>query len=192
MSKPEEAQNTSDTTQNDSIDAHSNTAMRGNSLAHPKTQRHLSARKQVTDDEYNPEDNRNLNLRQLLLKRSAWFEEQIIEAADRYGYGFVTPAMNRLFAHMPRKPISISALARRLAVSRQAVHQTVGEACRRGILELVPDESDARLRKVQFTEDGQAMVKSATQAVRRIEAQLERRLGAEDFAALRRILENPW
>ena len=144
------------------------------------------------DEERNTEDVAELNLRQLLLKRSGWFEEQIVEAAERYGYGFVTPAMNRLFAHMPAKPVSISALARRLAVSRQAVHQTVAEACRRGILELVAHESDARLRKVRFTKKGRAMKQSAALAVREIEAELERRIGAEDFAALRRILERPW
>jgi len=144
-------------------------------------------------DEGSPEDDiRALNLRQLLLKRSEWFEERVIESADRYGYGFVTPAMNRLFAHMPRKPISISALARRLAVSRQAVHQTVIEACRRGILERVAHESDARLRKVRFTKKGRSMTRSAALAVREIEEELERRLGAEDFATLRRILERPW
>ncbi|MFO1101124.1 MAG: MarR family transcriptional regulator [Xanthobacteraceae bacterium] len=143
-------------------------------------------------DEQVEEDVRALNLRQLLLKRSHWFEERVFEAADRYGYGFVTPAMNRLFAHMPRKPVSISTLARRLAVSRQAVHQLVTEACRRGILELVTDDSDARLRKVQFTAKGRAMKQSATLAVREIETELKRRLGAEDLATLRRILESSW
>jgi DNA-binding MarR family transcriptional regulator len=138
------------------------------------------------------EDIRALNLRQLLLKRSAWFEERIMEAAGRYGYGFVTPAMNRLFAHMPRQPVSISTLALRLAVSRQAVHQVVTEACRRGILELVLDDSDARLRKVRFTEKGRTMKRAATLAVREIEVELERRIGAQDFATLRRILESCW
>ena len=144
------------------------------------------------DDDSNEPDIPALNLRQLLLKRSTWFEDRMVEAADRYGYGFVTPAMNRLFAHMPRNPISISALARRLAVSRQAVHQTVAEACRRGILELVEHDSDGRLRNVRFTERGLAMKRSAAQAAREVEAELERRLGAEDLAALRRILEHPW
>ena len=73
----------------------------------------------LIDEGSGEDDTSALNLRQLLLKRSVWFEEQIFEAAERYGYGFVTPAMNRLFAHMPRQPISISALARRLAVSRR-------------------------------------------------------------------------
>jgi DNA-binding MarR family transcriptional regulator len=131
-------------------------------------------------------------LRQLLLKRSNWLEERILRSAPRFGYGFVTPAMHRLFTHMPRKPVSMSELARRLAVSRQAVHQTVAEACRRGILELVEDPSDARVRKVRFTDKGLTMVRTASQSVKSIEAELERRLGPRDFAALRRILARDW
>ena len=139
----------------------------------------LSERADPMDDSPKEQDITELTLRQLLLKRSTWFEDRMVEAADRYGYGFVTPAMNRLFAHMPRKPISMSALARRLAVSRQAVHQTVAEAC-------------ARLRNVRFTERGLEMKRSAARAAREVEAELERRLGAADVAALRRILEHPW
>ncbi len=135
---------------------------------------------------------RRQDLRQLLLKRSNWFEERMVEAAPQYGYTFVTPAMNRLFAHMPRKPVSISELARRLAVSRQAAHQTAAEACRRGILELVEDPGDARVRMVKFTAAGLAMVRNATRASSRIESDLRRSLGEHDFEALQRILEKDW
>jgi len=140
----------------------------------------------------NSDDPITRNLRRLLLQRSDWFEDRVLQAAPRFGYHFVTPAMHRLFAHMSSKPVSISELARRLAVSRQAVHQTVGEACRRGIVELIHDPLDARVRNVRFTAKGMSMVRSAAQAVRRIEAQLERRLGARDVAALRRILAKEW
>jgi len=132
------------------------------------------------------------SLRQLLLQRSDWFEDRVPQAAPRFGYHFVTPAMHRLFAHMSSKPVGISELARRLAVTRQAVHQTVGEACRRGIVELVDDPLDARVRNVRFTAKGMRMVRSAQQVVRRIEAELERGLGARDVAALRRILAKEW
>lgn len=135
---------------------------------------------------------RRQDLRQLLLKRSNWFEERMVDAAPQYGYTFVTPAMNRLFAHMPRKPMSISELARRLAVSRQAAHQTAAEACRRGILELVEDPHDARVRMVKFTAAGLAMVRNAARAASRIESDLRRSLGEQDFEALQRILEKDW
>ena len=132
------------------------------------------------------------SLRQLLLRRSEWFEERVLEAAPRSGYHFVTPAMHRLFAHMPAHPVSISELARRLAVTRQAVHQTVAEACRRGIVELVDDPLDARVRNVRFTDQGHRMARKAAHVVRSLEDELERRLGARDLAALRRILAKDW
>jgi DNA-binding MarR family transcriptional regulator len=132
------------------------------------------------------------SLRLLLLQRSEWFEDRVLQAAPRYGYRFVTPAMHRLFAHMPSKPVSISELARRLAVSRQAVHQTVAAARRRGIVELVDDPLDARARKVRFTAKGLKMVKRASLVVRSLETRLERQLGPRDVAALRRILAKAW
>jgi DNA-binding MarR family transcriptional regulator len=139
-----------------------------------------------------PDDLASRSLRLLLLQRSDWFEDRVLRAAPRYGYHFVTPAMHRLFAHMPSKPVSISELARRLAVSRQAVHQTVGAACRRGIVELIDDPRDGRARKVRFTAKGMKMVRSASQVVRSIETGLERRLGPKDLATLRRILSKAW
>jgi DNA-binding MarR family transcriptional regulator len=139
-----------------------------------------------------PDDSPSRSLRQLLLQRSDWFEDRVLKAAPRFGYRFVTPAMHRLFAHMPSKPVSISELARRLTVSRQAVHQTVAAACRRGIVELIEDPSDARARKVRFTAKGMKMVRSASQVVRSIETDLAGRLGPRDLAALRRILAKAW
>jgi DNA-binding MarR family transcriptional regulator len=132
------------------------------------------------------------SLRQLLLQRSDWFENRVLQAAPRFGYDFVTPAMHRLFVHMSTKPVSTSELARRLAVSRQAVHQTVAEACRRGITELVDDPRDARVRNVRYTDKGIQMVRSAWRVANAIEAKLERRLGTRDMATLRRILSRDW
>jgi DNA-binding MarR family transcriptional regulator len=132
------------------------------------------------------------SLRQLLLQRSDWFENRVLQEAPRFGYDFVTPAMHRLFVHMSSKPVSTSELARRLAVSRQAVHQTVAEACRRGITELVDDPRDARVRNVRYTDKGIQMVRSAWRVASRIEARLERRLGVRDMATLRRILSKDW
>ena len=132
------------------------------------------------------------NLRQLLLQRSEWFEARLLEAAPRYGYHFVTPAMHRLFAHMSQRPLGISELARRLAVTRQAVHQTVDAARRRGIVELVEDPLDARARMVRFTAKGTKMARSAAQVVRDLESELAARLGERDVATLRRILARAW
>ena len=78
------------------------------------------------------------------------------------------------------------------AVSRQAVHQTVAVACRRGIVELTDDPLDGRARKVSFTAKGMQMVASASRVARSIETGLERQLGPRDLASLRRILAKSW
>lgn len=112
--------------------------------------------------------------------------------ARRNGYGFVTPAMNRLFAHMGRRPVGLSELARRLAVSRQAVHKLACEAAEHGLVEFVESETDGRVKLLRFTREGWAMSANATQELRRIEQELVDALGEDDVNELRRILTRAW
>jgi DNA-binding MarR family transcriptional regulator len=135
---------------------------------------------------------RKHNLRHLLMTRSDWFEERVLQEAEKHGYGFVTPSMNRLFAHMRHRPMSISELARQLGISRQAVHQTLGEAMRHGLVELLDSESDKRIKLVRFSDKGLQMSAIAAKSIARIEKQLEARIGKEDMEALRRILDCGW
>jgi DNA-binding MarR family transcriptional regulator len=131
-------------------------------------------------------------LRYLLAQRAAWMEAQLHAGADREGYGYVTPAMSRMFGQMGREPISLSALARRLIVSRQAVHQLANEAVRHGLVELVDSPTNRRVRLVRFTPKGEAMFASGTRTLARIERELAERIGAEDVETLRRILALDW
>lgn len=135
---------------------------------------------------------RDSYLRHLLLARSEWFEQRVLEEAAQNGYGFVTPAMHRMFAHLGRQPVSLSELARRLAVSRQALHQTATEALELGLVELVDCDSDRRLRLVRFSDKGLRMSATAAQVLERLEDQLAQRIGPKDLATLRRILQKDW
>jgi DNA-binding MarR family transcriptional regulator len=135
---------------------------------------------------------RKHNLRHLLMSRSEWFEERILQEAEKHGYGFVTPSMNRLFAHMRHRPMSISDLARQLGISRQAVHQTLGEAMRHGLVELLDSESDQRIKLVRFSDKGMQMSAIAAKSITKIEKQLESRIGKGNMDSLRRILDSAW
>ena len=79
------------------------------------------------------------NLKQLLLERADWFAREIMKGVKRSEHAYITPAQSRLLAHMGGKPMNMAELARRLAISRQAVHKTVSELARRGILEVIDD-----------------------------------------------------
>lgn len=139
-----------------------------------------------------PTSKPKLYLRHLLLSRSDWMERRLFDGAARNGYGDLSPAMARLCAHLAGRPLSLSELARRLTVSRQAVQKLAIETAALGYVEFVHSESDARVKLLRFTEKGWAMADSARGELEAIEAELERRLGADNLARLVELLAMPW
>lgn len=131
-------------------------------------------------------------LRNLLLQRSSWFEERVMEKARIHGYEKVTPAMSRMFGHMSSRPIGISDLARRLGVTRQAAHKTATEATQLGLTEFVPDLNNARIVRLQFTQAGWAMSAQAAKNFEEIELSIKERLGTRNLNELKRLLAMAW
>jgi DNA-binding MarR family transcriptional regulator len=132
------------------------------------------------------------SLRFLLAQRYAWMENRLHAGAEQRGYGYITPAMSRMFGQMGKEPVSLSELARRLIVSRQAVHQLANEALRHGLVELVDSPTNRRVRLLKFTPLGEQMFASGTADLLEIERQLAARLGESDMAELLRILSKDW
>ncbi|UCE31260.1 MAG: MarR family transcriptional regulator [Burkholderiales bacterium] len=133
-----------------------------------------------------------MNLKQLLLARSDWFAREIMRGVRRSDYAFITPAQSRLLAHMGGKPMSMAEIARRLAISRQAVHKTVAELVRRGILQVVVDPERGNQKLVVYTQRGRAVNRIGAEIIESIEAGIAERLGAEGLAELKRLLSSDW
>lgn len=112
--------------------------------------------------------------------------------AEMRGYSDITPAMSRLFAYLAGKPIAISDLARKLSVSRQAVHKLALEASRLGYVEFMPSSDDARLKLLKFTAKGRSMSLTAENDLIEIEKALAKQIGAQRMQALQEILSMPW
>jgi len=133
-----------------------------------------------------------LYLRHLLLSRSDWMEQRLFDGAARNGYGDLSPAMARLCAHLAGRPLSLSELARRLTVSRQAVHKLAAETAKLGYIEFVDSEQDARVKLLRFTLKGWDMAESARNELEAIEARLADQIGADKLALLKELLAMPW
>lgn len=131
-------------------------------------------------------------LRQLLALQYDWIETTLHEYAKQNGYSHLTPALTRLFGHIRKKPVSISDLARKMMISRQAVHKLLIEAKEMGYVELIDDDHDKRIKLVQFTEAGLEMAQTAIGDLISIEKNLIAVLGEEDFQHLKRILSKDW
>lgn len=135
---------------------------------------------------------KKLYLRNLLLKRFDWMEDCVLQQAEKSGYGQVTPAMNRLFGHMKGQPVGLSELARRLGISRQAVHKLASDAAKHGLVEFVASPNDARVVLLRFTKSGWAMSESAARDFDAIEARLAARIGEKQLSELKRLLALAW
>lgn len=133
-----------------------------------------------------------LYLRHLLLSRSDWMERRLFDGAARNGYGDLSPAMARMCAHLAGRPLSLSELARRLTVSRQAVHKLAAETASLGYIEFVDSEDDARVKLLRFTPKGREMAESARSELEAIEAQLATQIGADQLEQLKALLAMPW
>ncbi|MFD1710313.1 winged helix-turn-helix transcriptional regulator [Ottowia sp. GY511] len=131
-------------------------------------------------------------LRNLLFQRSAWFETRVVERARINGYEHITPAMARMFGHMSHRPIGLSELARRLGISRQAVHKCASDAARHGLVEFLPDPANGRVVRVQYTATGRDMEALALSDFGGIERELAERIGSEAVDELKRLLALDW
>jgi|SRR6267142_567043 DNA-binding MarR family transcriptional regulator len=131
-------------------------------------------------------------LRNLLMSRQELLYDRAFAKAAEYGYGEVSPAMARLFIQIARRPLSISELARRLAISRQSLHETVQTACKMGLVELADDPDNRRIRIVRFTESGKRMSRTVLSVDRRMERELAGRIGTRNVETLKRILAMEW
>jgi DNA-binding MarR family transcriptional regulator len=132
------------------------------------------------------------NLKQLLLARNDWFAQEIMKGVKSSDYAFITPAQSRLLAHMGGRPMSMAEIARRLAISRQAVHKTVNELARRGVLEIRDDPERGNSKLVSYTQRGKELNRGGARIIEEIEQRLVRRLGAQQVAKLKAMLAADW
>jgi DNA-binding MarR family transcriptional regulator len=129
------------------------------------------------------------NLKQLLIASSDWFAQEVMKGVQQSPYDYLTPAQSRLLANMGGKPMSMAELGRRLAISRQAVHKMVAELSRRGILELQDDPGRRHGKLVVYTEKGRQLNRTGAQLIDNIEQRLEQRIGNQQLATLKQLLE---
>lgn len=75
--------------------------------------------------------------------------------------------------------------ARDAGVTKQAMGQMVKELERRGWVEVGPDPSDGRARRVCYTDEGLRLIRAAQQNVGELEREFQAVLGEESYGALR-------
>jgi DNA-binding MarR family transcriptional regulator len=136
--------------------------------------------------------NSDMNLNQLLLARNDWLSQAILSGVKQSDAADLSAAQTRLLAVMAGKPTSISELARRMGVTRQAVHKTVIELERRGVLRVHDDPQRGNAKLVIYTEKGRELNRQGARIINSIESRLTAQLGSTKVQHLKKLLAADW
>ena len=112
----------------------------------------------------------------------------IVRLAER-GHAAVRPAHAAVFQYLDDTGTTVSTLAARAQMTKQAMAELVAHLERHGYVVRVPDPADRRAKLVQPTATGREVVAIAQELVPEIEEQIDATLGADRARELRRDLE---
>jgi DNA-binding MarR family transcriptional regulator len=105
------------------------------------------------------------------------------------GHGEVRPAHSAVFQYLDETGTTVSALAERAQMTKQAMAELVRHLETHGYLVRVPDPADRRAKLVLPTDRGREVVAIAQELVPELEERIAGVLGADRVAALRADLE---
>lgn len=126
---------------------------------------------------------------QLLFKAARLLDEQALaRAARESGRPPLRRSHTSLLPHVELSGTRITDLAQRLGVSKQAASQLVDDLEALGVMARVPDEADARARRVIFTEQGRRDLLQGLALLQRMERELAQAVGEQTMAQLRQAL----
>ena len=113
---------------------------------------------------------------------------EIREVFAREDWGGLRQSHFRLLSLVPPEGITVTELAERLGMTKQAAGQFVTQLEGTGHLETQVDPADRRLRVVARTALGDRTDKAVTARIRRIERAWARRVGEDRYALFRDVL----
>lgn len=133
-----------------------------------------------------------LDLMQRMFQRVLWLDDGLQQRLHDRGWPDVSRAQSLVMLNVIDGICRPAEIARRVGVSRQAVHVTIGQMADLGIVRLEPDPEDARNKRVALTAFGETMRSAAQEAMGDLLGTLAERLGEARLGALLEALRADW
>ena len=127
-----------------------------------------------------------------LLHGFFWFDDGLQAYLQKKGWGHVTRPQSMVMINILSGIVRPSDIARNLGISRQAIHATINQMVEMGMLEMRDDPEDGRSKVVALSAMGTAMRMDANAAVEALTAELSRRIGKANIAALAKAFAADW
>jgi DNA-binding MarR family transcriptional regulator len=127
-----------------------------------------------------------------LLQGFEWFDEGLQASLQARGWPTLTGPESMVVIHVIVNIVRPSDIARSMGLTRQAVHITIGQVVKKGILELLDDPTDKRGKIVSLTSTGKAMRRDAQMTVSYCAEQLAARIGEKHVQNLKAAFAMDW
>lgn len=132
---------------------------------------------------------RQTNLAVLMREAFVALNELVLARLAERGHTGVRTAHGAVFQHLDETGTTVSTLAERAQITKQAMAELVGHLEARGYVTRVPDPADRRAKLVLPTERGREVVAIAQELVPDLERRIAALLGEDRVRALRADLE---
>lgn len=127
-----------------------------------------------------------------LVQASEWYDQALQSALQEAGWPTISRSQSLLLANLALGVTRASRLARCLGVTQQSLSKLLADLVDRNILTVSQDPEDSRARVVGFTVESLPFRRAAAQVMRKIDAELIRRIGEEHAAQLMAALNVDW
>ena len=132
---------------------------------------------------------RKHNLGQSLIEVARHFQRHALEGFSAEGHPHLQASHQAVLTHLSLTGSRLTDLAKRAAMSRQAMGQLVDEVEALGYVERVPDPTDRRAKLVRFTTKGCELMKAGTKVGMSIHQRYTGIIGERKMERLRTLLE---
>jgi DNA-binding MarR family transcriptional regulator len=136
-------------------------------------------------------DSRSLTLIRQMTGFQSYMVERLIAGLRQDGFTGLTANQLTFMGELDCGVNHASELARRLGVSRQAIHKSVKDLIKIGWLETSDHPDFGNQKIIQFTVEGERLISCARQHFADLDKILENRFGKESLDAMSAIIENP-
>ncbi len=127
-----------------------------------------------------------------LFQRFCWLDEGLQARLHDHGWPDVNRPQSMVMTNIVSGIVRPSDIARNLGLSRQAIHSTINQMVKLGIVQLEVDPGDRRHMIVSLTDLGARMRRDAQRSMDALTAQIAAVLGQDKFDALLAALEADW
>jgi DNA-binding MarR family transcriptional regulator len=132
---------------------------------------------------------RPANLAVLMREAFVALNDVVVARLAERGHGVIRPAHGAVFQYLDDTGTTVSLLAERAQMTKQAMAELVQHLETHGYLIRVPDPNDRRAKLVLPTERGREVLTLAQELVPELEGRVTKLLGADRTRALRQDLD---